>query len=122
MNNFFQLGRVYYFFDFLIIIDTKVLTINIAPNVLRKFISQPRRMSNKQLNRTQVWPVMDTSDKLPFIYALFINNQEKYDVSPINIKNSISIQLGIMSCFGDINKVAAGTIKDINEKYCRITI
>ncbi|KAM3129266.1 hypothetical protein pb186bvf_018645 [Paramecium bursaria] len=118
---FLQFGNVY-FFDFLIIRDTKVLTINKPPIMLRKLISCPRNISNKQLNRTYVCPINDTSVKLPFIYALFINIYVKYDVSPIMIKISISFQSGIISCLGCINNVAAGAIRDMKEKYYKMII
>ena len=86
-------------------------------------MAAPNIKSNMQPYITYVCPNIDISVNFPFIYALFINNYEKYELIPIPLKIDNSNKLGIIqSVVGNTTRAIDETIIDIQEKYYKITI
>lgn len=59
--------------------------INIVPNILNIEKVAPLIKSSINPNITYVYPTIAISINLPFKYALFISNYEKYDVIPMKM-------------------------------------
>jgi hypothetical protein len=103
---------------FAIIIRNNANIINPVPQQLSRDICAPLSKSKIYPYKTYVYPSIDISVKLPFIYALFKNIYYKYATVPIERSDSDSKKFGIFQINeGSIIQVRVEIIMDIKPKY-----